>query len=228
MGSYSLKGIQIIMMNLRSSEHPMLGKESTLPMVKLTSNKPYCDVKYDLQKLMMLSPLLKSIIGELNIPTRLSYLLDVTIIMPGVEVEALVLLVKMLRGEAANVSIEKKRHILEAANALGIELDLETYKKSKSADIIENEDIKGELNDNPDKTVNTLLDTSDNVENEELSLTFDNDKSYHENPDQKMFVCNECDATCSSAKLLRRHLNKHTGILRTACDVCEKIFNRKD
>jgi hypothetical protein len=72
------------MMNIQSSDHPMVREETTLSTVKLTCNA-YCVVKYDLQKLLMLSPLVRSVVAELNIPSGLSHLLDVTIMMPGVD-----------------------------------------------------------------------------------------------------------------------------------------------
>merc|ERR1719431_590177 len=106
------------MMNLKSSEYLLLSVlQTTTPMVKLVTN-PYCEVKFELQRLMMLSPLLKSIICELNIPTGLTYLMDVTVVIPGMEVEALVLLIKILSGEAVNASLGQKTQILEIVEAL--------------------------------------------------------------------------------------------------------------
>merc|ERR1712129_218004 len=233
------------MMNLKSTDQPMLlQEESTLPKVELTS-KPYCVVKYDLQKLMMLSPLVKSIISELNIPAGLSHLLDVTIMMPGVEVEALVLLVKILGGEVANAIREEEKNILEVAEALGIELDLGKINTSNNADMIvfvkeEEDNVIQEINNiDVDSDVSILFggETQELSEKElSLSMGLNNGEAMNDGETdtkseikQEPFKCKDCSATLSSSKLLIRHMvGVHTEKLKTPCDICGKIFNRKD
>lgn len=213
-------------MNLQSSDHPMMSEESTISTVKLTCNE-FCVVKYDLQKLIMLSPLVRSVVAELNIPSGLSHLLDVTIMMPGVEVEALVLLVKLLRGEVATVSLTQEANILEVAESLGIELDLGRSNKSNSTNVTGDIDIKHELTNQSDTS---LLESSESVDVDESDITVSNENS-ETVPDisSKAFACMECNSKVSSRKVLKRHINmKHTGKYRTPCDMCGKIFNRKD
>ena len=201
--------------------------------VKLTCNE-YCVVKYDLQKLMMLSPLVRSVVAELNIPSGLSHLLDVTIMMPGVEMEALILLIKILRGEVATVSLEEEANILEVAEFLGIELDLGKNNRYIPTKVTGHIDFKYELTEIQDKIADqsdaSLLESSDHDDVDESDLTLNNENNERVlDVSSKAFACMECNSKVSSLKVLKRHINmKHTGKYRTPCDMCGKIFNRKD
>ena len=197
----------------------------------------------------MLSPLVKSIISELNIPAGLSHLLDVTIMMPGVEVEALVLLVKILGGEVANAIREEEKSIIEVAEALGIELDLGKNNTSNTADMIEGVYIKEEEDDVIQDINNTDVDVDSDVSimygceteklsDKELSLSIginngealnDGETDTKSEIKEEPYKCTDCSATLSTSKLLTRHMvGVHTEKLKTPCDICGKIFNRKD
>merc|ERR1719158_1262599 len=154
-----------MMMSLKCIEHPLLSIQTTMPMVKLVTNS-YCEVKYELQKLMMLSPLLKNIIDELNIPPALSYLLDVTVMMPGIEVEAMVLLIKMLGGEAVNATLGQRTQILELVESLGITnfaLHGKSFSEPETRENMEDE-VTVEMEEDLDISSVTTLDNNDKVD----------------------------------------------------------------
>ena len=220
-----------MMMSLKCIEHPLLSKQTTMPMVKLVTN-PYCEVKYELHKLMMLSPLLKNIIAELNIPPALSYLLDVTVMMPGMEVEAMVLLMKMLGGEAVNATLGQRTQILELVESLGITNFVLHGKNMSEPETRENteDEVTVEMEEDLDISSVSTLDNNDEVDDSDSHTNGTNKKKVSEviDKEQETFECEECGTRMKTKKLLKRHLNKHTGQLHTPCDLCGKVFNRKD